>query len=114
MHGLRCQRKHMARERLKHFMYALRVGTRKYRCFFIEGRLMNSAFIQLKNGSIAGIIATVPMTAFMLLAGRALPGWQQYDLPPEGLIDELTERMDVKHRLNKSELVGLAGVAHFG
>ena len=32
-------------------------------------------------GSVAGLIATIPMTLFMLLMQQVLPKWQKYALP---------------------------------
>lgn len=68
----------------------------------------------MRSGALAGTIATVPMTVFMLLMGRILPKWQHYDLPLEELTDELAERAGVKEHLEKPELVAVALIAHFG
>ncbi len=59
------------------------------------------------------MVATIPMTAFMLLMQQTLPWWQHYDLPPEKLTDELAERVGVKKYMNKPQKVALALVAHF-
>ena len=69
--------------------------------------------LPIGKGAVAGTVATIPMTAFMLLMQRALPRWQHYDLPPEKLTDELADRMGVKKYLNKPQKVGLALIAHF-
>ena len=37
---------------------------------------------RLVDGALAGLIATVPMTLFMLASHRNLPFWQRYPLPP--------------------------------
>jgi hypothetical protein len=47
----------------------------------------------ITNSALAGMIATFPMTMFMLLMGRFLPKWQHYNLPPEAITDELAERI---------------------
>ena len=74
---------------------------------------MKRFLLLILSGTIAGTISTVPMTVFMLLMGRLLPKWQHYDLPPEKLTDELTERVGVKQHLDKPKRVGLALIAHF-
>ena len=49
-------------------------------------------------GSVAGLIATIPMTLFMLLMQQLLPKWQKYALPPERITTELAKRAQVgKH-----------------
>jgi putative membrane protein len=68
----------------------------------------------MRNGALAGMIATLPMTLFMLLMARVLPKWQHYDLPPEALTDELAERAGVKEHLEKPERVVAALIAHMG
>jgi putative membrane protein len=66
------------------------------------------------NGAIAGMIATLPMTLFMLLVGRLLPKWQHYNLPPEEITDELAERAGMKEHMDKPERVTTALIAHVG
>jgi putative membrane protein len=63
---------------------------------------------------LAGVVATVPMTLWMLLIQQLLPRWQQYALPPEILTDELLERTGVKIVRKKPFRVGAALLAHFG
>ena len=74
----------------------------------------NDFLAPLLRGALAGTIATLPMTAFMLLMMRVLPRWQHYDLPPEKLTDELAKRAGVKQHMSKPQKVALALVAHFG
>ncbi len=74
----------------------------------------NGFLVSLVKGALAGTIATVPMTAFMLLMMRALPRWQHYNLPPEKLTDELAKRAGIKQHMNKPQKVAVALVAHFG
>ena len=50
------------------------------------------------TGALAGVIATVPMTLFMLLMHRLLPKWQQYALPPERITTRLAKRGTVRGR----------------
>lgn len=68
----------------------------------------------LGKSALAGMIATLPMTLFMLFVQRFLPKWQHYDLPPEKITDELAERANVKKHLDKPKRVGVALTAHFG
>jgi putative membrane protein len=63
-------------------------------------------------GAVAGGIATVPMTLFMLMAHRVLPAWQQDALPPEKITGEMAERADV--HLQKQQLLGASLVSHLG
>src|SRR3954451_17999139 len=66
------------------------------------------------SGALAGMIATVPMTLFMLLTGRVLPKWQHYNLPPETITDELAKRAGLKEQMEKPERVMVAVIAHVG
>jgi len=68
----------------------------------------------MRSGALAGMIATLPMTVFMLLMGRVLPKWQHYELPPEALTDEQAERAGVKEHMEKPERVTVALIAHVG
>jgi putative membrane protein len=65
-------------------------------------------------GSVAGFIATIPMTLFMLLMQQLLPKWQKYALPPERLTTELAKRAKVGKHMNKSQRVGATLIMHFG
>jgi uncharacterized membrane protein YagU involved in acid resistance len=66
------------------------------------------------RGSLAGFLATIPMTLFMLLTQRFLPPGQHYELPPEIIIQELTHRARQKHHMNKPGILGVTLVSHFG
>jgi uncharacterized membrane protein YagU involved in acid resistance len=66
------------------------------------------------KGTLAGFVATVPMTIFMLATQRFLPRRQQYRLPPEMITSELAHRAHVRHHLNKQQVVGATLVSHFG
>ncbi len=65
------------------------------------------------DGAIAGLIATGPMTLFMLATQRLLPKEHQYALPPEIITGELAQRMNVRPHLNKPQLLGATLVSHF-
>ena len=68
----------------------------------------------LSSGALAGLIATIPMTLFMLLMHRLLPRWQKYALPPERITHELSERAGTDKFLDKPRLLGATLVSHFG
>ena len=62
---------------------------------------------------LAGFLATLPMTVFMMLLYRRLPRKEQYPLPPRQVTMELAEKAGVKSRLEETERTGLALLAHF-
>ncbi|GAC1432403.1 MAG: hypothetical protein NVSMB54_28510 [Ktedonobacteraceae bacterium] len=66
------------------------------------------------QGAIAGFIATIPMTIFMLTTQRFLPRGHRYDLPPEIITKELAERAQVKQHMNKAQILAATTVSHFG
>ena len=66
------------------------------------------------EGACAGLIATVPMTIFMLAAQRILPQWQQYALPPEKLTDKFARRVGLRKHLDKPQLLLASLVSHLG
>src|SRR5581483_746981 len=68
----------------------------------------------LLKGTLAGFVATLPMTVFMLATQRFLPRRQQYRLPPEMITTELARRAHVRHRLNKQQILAATTVSHFG
>jgi len=68
----------------------------------------------LLKGMLAGFVATLPMTIFMLATQRFLPKRQQYRLPPEMITSELANRAHVRHHLNKQVVVGATLISHFG
>ncbi len=66
------------------------------------------------QGALAGFIATIPMTIFMLSTQRFLPKGQRYDLPPEIITKELAERANVKQHMNKAQILAATTASHFG
>lgn len=66
------------------------------------------------KGTIAGLVGTGPMTAFMLLTQRFLPKGQRYDLPPEIITKELAHRAHVRQHMNKGQILLATTVSHFG
>ena len=66
------------------------------------------------RGTVAGTIATLPMTLFMLAMHQLLPRWQRYALPPEEITREATERMQVRQHMTRPQELGATLVSHFG
>jgi hypothetical protein len=64
-------------------------------------------------GLVAGLGATVPMTAVMELLHRALPAHERYPLPPRQITQRLTRHVGVEHELDESGKTGLTLVSHF-
>ena len=65
-------------------------------------------------GLLAGCMATLPMTLFMMLLFRALPRREQYPLPPRQVTMEVAEKAGIKERLDEPERTKLTLAAHFG
>lgn len=76
--------------------------------------LSAQASIPMFSSTLAGFIATVPMTIFMLLTQRLLPRGQRYDLPPEIIVKELAHRAHIKQHMNKPQILAATLVSHFG
>ncbi len=68
----------------------------------------------LLKGTLAGLVATLPMTIFMLATQRFLPKRQQYELPPEMIVKDLSHKLHVRHHLNKQLILGATTASHFG
>jgi|SRR2546421_2693738 len=68
--------------------------------------------LPLLEGAFAGLIATVPMTLFMLAAQRIIPQWQQYALPPEKLTDKFAKRVGLRKHMDKPQLLIASFVSH--
>jgi hypothetical protein len=65
-------------------------------------------------GSLAGLTATVPMTAVMEVLHRQLPADERYPLPPRQVTMRLAEEAGVEDHLDESERTGLTLLNHFG
>jgi putative membrane protein len=80
--------------------------------------LINSLSVQASipvfSSTLAGFIATLPMTIFMLLTQRYLPRGQRYDLPPEIIVKDLAHRAHIKQHMNKLQILAATLVSHFG
>jgi hypothetical protein len=65
-------------------------------------------------GAVAGLGATVPMTAAMEALFRVLPKRERYPLPPRQIAMTLAENAGVKEHLNEPARTALTLAAHFG
>jgi uncharacterized membrane protein YagU involved in acid resistance len=65
-------------------------------------------------GFVAGLTATVPMTAAMVAMHRKLPASQKYPLPPRRITMRVAEKLGVKRHLEEEHRTGLTMLAHFG
>jgi uncharacterized membrane protein YagU involved in acid resistance len=65
-------------------------------------------------GALAGAAATVPMSWAMEVMHRALPGHEQYPLPPRQITEKLTEATGLRRDLSNSQRMWLSLAAHFG
>jgi hypothetical protein len=69
----------------------------------------------LLQGALAGLVATAPMTAVMLLLHRLLPGYERYPVEPYRITTRLARRVGLGRLLDdKEERVAATTVAHFG
>ena len=70
---------------------------------------------RIVTGALAGLLATVPMSAAMLLMYRLLPGEERYPLPPHQITVEMAERADQEQLVDEpAEAAVATGAAHFG
>lgn len=64
-------------------------------------------------GAVGGTVATIPMTAVMLLLFNRLPRTEQYPLPPREITMELAHRAGQEHRLGQDARTSVSLLAHF-
>lgn len=74
---------------------------------------MSTTTERLIVGTAAGIIATVPMTALMVLLHRRLPARERYPLPPRKVTMEVAEDVGLDNDLSEPQRVGLTAAGHF-
>ena len=68
---------------------------------------------KLIKGGVAGFLATVPMTVFMLTAWRKLPAREKYPLPPRLITRRLVQEAGVEQKVDADELTWLTLTLHF-
>ena len=64
-------------------------------------------------GSVAGFVATAPMTAVMLALHRRLPRREQYPLPPRRITMRVAEEAGVKQALDCDDRTAATYAGHF-
>lgn len=68
---------------------------------------------KLLVGAVAGLGATVPMTAAMEIMHRNLPEEEQYPLPPRTITMKAADAVDLKDKMDEEERTTLTLVSHF-
>ena len=68
---------------------------------------------QYLAGAIAGLLATVPMTAVMITGKRCLPRRSQDPLPPVQITQNALRAVDMDDELSREEELALTAVNHF-
>src|SRR5687768_14502872 len=69
---------------------------------------------RMLSGAIGGLLATVPMTAAMIVMHRRLPLRQRYALPPRKVTMNVASALDIKHEMTQSQRDAATIVSHFG
>ena len=65
-------------------------------------------------GGAAGLIATLPMSAFMLATKGRLPEEESRPLPPRQIVRNLVHRTARRGDVDRSEELLMTAIAHFG
>ncbi len=65
------------------------------------------------SGALAGLVATLPMTASMEAMFRFLPHHEQYALPPSEITTKFTDELGVSEQLDQPEHSALTLFNHF-
>ena len=69
---------------------------------------------ELWRGTLAGIMATGPMTGFMQAGRRLLPWREQYPLPPRQITMEVARQTGIRDELDSVTKQWATALAHFG
>jgi uncharacterized membrane protein YagU involved in acid resistance len=69
---------------------------------------------KIVKGAAAGLIATAPMSACMLIGWTFLPRREKYPLPPRLITEEIMQRIGIEARMSEDKLVSLTIASHFG
>ena len=72
-----------------------------------------SLFQKIIRGAGAGLLATFPMTVFILTAWKRLPAREKYPLPPRLITRKLVKEANPPVRLNDRQLTALTLFLHF-
>lgn len=65
------------------------------------------------NGAAAGCVATVPMTAAMVVAHGQLPWHHRYSLPPRQITSRVVHDVGIWNRMDSTQKSATTLVAHF-
>jgi hypothetical protein len=63
---------------------------------------------------MAGLLATIPMTAFMEILHRTLPPYERYPLPPRQITSRVAKHMGVRPKMDEGELQASSLLSHVG
>jgi uncharacterized membrane protein YagU involved in acid resistance len=66
------------------------------------------------RGSLAGLIATVPMSLVMRVSERLIPIHNKGHLPPRQITESMLSKLGVRHHLDRNERRAAASIAHYG
>lgn len=67
----------------------------------------------LVRGTIAGLVATVPMTLAMKAIQAQLPWWERHPSPPRSVTEGIADRLGVRRQLDRDDRIALTGLSHF-
>ena len=73
----------------------------------------NSLSRKVIQGAAAGLLATFPMTLFMLIAWKRLPEREKYPLPPRLITRNLVKEIEPLQNLGRRKLTALTLLLHF-
>lgn len=73
----------------------------------------NSLSQKLIQGAVAGLLATIPMTIFMLMTWKRLPEREKYPLPPRLITRNAVKQVESLQRLGSRNLTALTLLLHF-
>jgi uncharacterized membrane protein YagU involved in acid resistance len=65
------------------------------------------------QGAVGGLLATLPMTIFMLMAWKRLPEREKYPLPPRLITRNVVKQVESPQRLGNRNLTALTLLLHF-
>jgi uncharacterized membrane protein YagU involved in acid resistance len=72
-----------------------------------------SLFQKIIQGTVAGWIATLPMTIFMQMAWNVLPAREKYPLPPRLITRKLLKELGIHRQIRGKKQTALTLLLHF-
>ena len=76
-------------------------------------RAIRESTYRFATGALAGLLATAPMTVWMLVGQRALSWWSQDELPPAKITHRALRAVGWHHNLSRNQKAGLVAMNHF-